>query len=188
MADEGRLVIGPSPFTLACWGLSVKAPIVLQPGQNIGAHFTWNQETTPGVRLRPACVRDPTDHDFGLCPIERQPAQHGLCLDFDWLGAPPEVRFFSSHGAWRRTNQKRLSTWRRMLSKTAFPSPYTGSPSGCRVQSGRRWRKKQRSGCGCTPKTFPSRLHRAARLNVVPLGFHGYPAYFPRSSTNRNTT
>ena len=62
VADEGREVIGPSPFTLACWGLSGKAPIVLQPGQDIGAHFTWNQETTSGSPVAPG-------HAYEIRPI-----------------------------------------------------------------------------------------------------------------------
>ena len=62
VADEGRKVIGPSPFTLACWGLSGKAPIVLQPGQDLGAHFTWNQDTTSGSPVAPG-------HAYEIRPI-----------------------------------------------------------------------------------------------------------------------
>src|SRR5207245_6166077 len=44
VADEVRKVIGPSPFTLGCWGRSGKAQIVLQPAQVLGAEFTGKQD------------------------------------------------------------------------------------------------------------------------------------------------
>src|SRR5207245_8999512 len=53
VADEGREVIGPSPFTLACWSVTGKAPIVLQHEQDIGPPFRCNHETTSGSAVAP---------------------------------------------------------------------------------------------------------------------------------------
>src|SRR5207249_9138088 len=49
-----------------------------------------------------ARLRDPTDYDFGLRPIERHPPRHGLCLDFDRLGASgSDFSHLTGHGEGR---------------------------------------------------------------------------------------